>query len=181
MTISERDALVSSLLKNARRVGQIGSDTTSENRDKLLAIAKDLSKHSDAAPARVPLTDTHNLLYSASPGGSSGKIGPFVGRVTQYFPDETTFFNEVAFGPVKISLRATREVLDDYRIRVTFRETTVTLFNAELVKKEVTGRGVWKQLFVGIVKEEEGAGRKLLRVFETPSLFIVEQPLEDQA
>lgn len=37
-----------------------------------------------SAPARVDLTDTAwDLLYTDSVGNSSGKIGPFVGDVSQ--------------------------------------------------------------------------------------------------
>jgi len=84
------------------------------------------------AQARVPLAGTYDLLYSAAKGGSNGKIGPFVGQVTQVIKDETSFVNQVSLGPLTVQLHATREVLDDNRIRVSFVETVFSLFGREL-------------------------------------------------
>ena len=92
-------------------------------------------------------------------------MGPFVGKVTQTFVDELNFINAVELfgGAVKISLFAEREVLDDTKIRVTFRETAAQAFGKELFRKSITGSGVWKQRFV----DDD------LRVMMTPSIFIL--------
>ena len=39
-------------------------------------------------------------------GGSSGKIGPFVGAVTQTFIDDVKFVNSVELGPLRLALQA---------------------------------------------------------------------------
>lgn len=89
-------------------------------------------------------------------------------------------------GPLKLELNAEREVLDDVRIRVTFRETVVFLFGVEVVRKETKGKGVWKYMFSGVVDVDQpsaqgggGAdgGRKqmLVRVMKTPSTFVIVQ------
>jgi hypothetical protein len=41
--------------------------------------------------------------YCTAPGGSNGKVGPFVGQVTQEFLNEVDFINAVElFGLVRI-------------------------------------------------------------------------------
>ncbi|CAE8621413.1 unnamed protein product [Polarella glacialis] len=66
----------------------------------------------------MPLKGVWELLYSTAPGGSNGKVGPFIGSVTQTFVDDLRFVNAVElFGALKVSLEAEREVLDDSRIQ----------------------------------------------------------------
>ena len=173
-----RDDKVLDFVKQARAVGPIGINSPEEERKALVSVAKeDIASLSDKKPARVPLSGLHKLVYSASPGGSSGKIGPFVGKVTQEFVDDVTFINAVSLGPVKIALRAEREVKSDTAIKVTFRETTVTLFGNKVTSKLIENSGgVWKYVFSGVVTDTNGR-QKLVRVMETPSLFVLEQDL----
>lgn len=129
------------------------------------AAIQELEPFCQKAPAQAPLTGAYDLLFCTAKGGSNGKVGPFVGKVTQTFVDELRFINAVELfgGAVKISLFAEREVLDDTRIRVTFREMAAQLFGNELTRKSIEGSGVWKQRFV----DDE------LRVMMTPSIFIL--------
>mmetsp|Transcript_36163 Transcript_36163/g.39967 ORF Transcript_36163/g.39967 Transcript_36163/m.39967 type:complete len:204 (-) Transcript_36163:175-786(-) len=145
-----------------------GVDADEETRREILRVVQELESTmiSGAVPTELPLRGSrHELLYCESTGGSSGKIGPFVGDVEQLFApdDETNFINAVTIGPIRVELAAVRKVVDDLRIKVTFRETKATLFGIELVKKPTTGSGIWKQRFV----DEE------LRIMDTPSLFII--------
>ena len=66
----------------------------------------------------MPLIGVHDLLFSMAKGGSNGKLGPLTGAVTQTFLNEKQFVNAVELGPVKIKLKAEREVLDRERVRV---------------------------------------------------------------
>lgn len=127
-------------------------------------------------PARYPLKGVHNLVYTAAPGASSGKIGPFVGTVSQFFPDDETFYNRVDFGPLQIALRAKREVKNDDTIKVSFLETSVSLFGKTLKTSPSGGGGVWKVKFVGTY-QDEGGREKLVRIMETPSLFVLQHDL----
>ena len=174
---SERNQLAQKLVKNAQSLGQIGSKLSESDQESLMAIAKSLSPYTDPEPAKQPLSGTHSLIYSASKGGSSGALGPFVGKVEQRFLSETDFINQVSLGPVRIELNAERKVLDDDRIRVKFLSTRVSLFNGktELVKKDIKGQGVWKHLFSGVVTID--GEDVLLRVLLTPSLFIIQQKI----
>ena len=70
---------------------------------------------------------------------------------------------------MKISLFAEREVLDDDKIRVTFKETAGACFGKQLFRKEIQGSGVWKQRFV----DDE------LRVMNTPSIFVLRKRPEE--
>lgn len=176
--IQERNQLSNKLLERCRDVGQIGTKTSDESRSAMRELSNQLMKYSDDDPAFVQLTQEHELLYSESPGGSSGAIGPFVGQVTQKFVNEVEFVNGVSLGPLNIQLMAERDILDSGRIKVEFRETVVKFLGLELVRKETNGKGVWQQLFVGVVPGLESKDERiLLRVMLTPSLFIIQQKL----
>jgi hypothetical protein len=120
------------------------------------------------------------LVYSAAPGASSGRIfGNVIGRVSQLFEDDEIFYNRVDFGPFQIALRAKRQVINDRTIKVTFLETSINLFGQTLSKKDAGGGGgVWKVKYVGTVKDDDG-NEKLVRIMETPSLFVLEQDLSN--
>ena len=114
----------------------------------------------------------HELIYCESEGGSSGKIGPFVGYVEQIFADEdaTNFINAVTLGPLQLALAATRtRVPDGIRYRVKFQHITVTIFGITVVTKPITGSGIWTSRFV----DNE------LRIIDTPSLFIIRRLQDD--
>lgn len=182
---SARDDLANQLISTCKRLGQVGSKLSEEDRSSIDNIAEMLSAFSDPSPARFDLQGDHDLVYSASPGGSSGAIGPFVGEVTQSFLDEAKFINRVELlnGAFKVELNAERKVLDDTRIRVMFKQTAVSLFGNEVVRKDVKGQGVWVCAFAGVVnlpKENglDGETEKVfLRVLKTPSTFVIVQKL----
>jgi hypothetical protein len=159
----------------ARQLGPVGSFNSQLAQDELLKLTK-ASILQQRNAAFVPLTGVHNLLYSAAPGGSSGRIGPFAGTVRQTFVDDKTFINSVELGPLKIELRAERKAKNQNTIQVVFKETIVSLFGKMLVRKETPGRGVWKVLMAK--KVNENGSEKLVRIMETPSLFILEQELD---
>jgi len=176
---SMSNKLAWNLIDKINETGQIGTKVPEAEQVDIAALAAQLSDLQCESAIEIPtdatLTGTHELLYSMSPGGSSGAIGPFVGKVTQEFVDEVKFINTVQLGPFTIELHAVREVIDNVRIRVKFQETVVRIFGVEITRKETKGAGVWKQLFVGEVYR--GNDRRLLRVMETPSLFVIQQPL----
>lgn len=174
-TTTDRNVLVQDLLVSARKVGQIGSLASPEDQDMLMEKAKRLVEVSDPSPAQQPLKGVHSLVYSAAPGGSSGRLfGPLYGKVQQTFLDKGKFVNSVEFGPIKISLQAKCRNKNKTANIVTFEETCITLFGNEISKQETKGGGVWKYLFLGEITDVDGT-RKLVRVMETPSLFIIEQ------
>lgn len=118
------------------------------------------------SPTSLKLTGVWDLLYSTAPGGSNGKVGPFIGKVTQEFVDEINFINAVElFGAFKLSLYAKRKVIDGRRIQVTFEQTGVQLFGVEVFRKDINGSGVWSQRYVD----------DSLRVMNTPSLFVLQR------
>lgn len=167
------------LLQAAVEVGQAGSLTSEESQNRMAELADAVIPLSESKkPAQFPLIGEHTLLYSAAKGASSGRVfGNFVGKVTQFFEDDEIFYNRVAFGPLMIALKARREIKNDSIIKVSFLETKVTLFSKTLTQKEIEGGGVWKVRFVGEVEGVDGK-RKLIRIMDTPSLFILEQPLD---
>jgi hypothetical protein len=178
--ITERDAAIQQLLQRARELGPIGTDCTSAQQDELVTMARKVAQYSDAKPARVllPPNSVHHLVYSASPGGSSGKIlGPVVGKVTQTILDERDMVNAVECGSLCIALELHREILDDTTTRVTFDKTSTFLFGRTVTEKLIANRsGIWNIHFVGNIIDVDGR-RKLVRVMETPSLFILVSPL----
>lgn len=173
----QRDQKIQDLLDVVSQVGQVGSLASEEDQDKVKKIAQAVIPLSDSKPAKFALSGEHKLLYSAAPGASSGRVaGNVVGKVTQFFEDDETFYNKVSFGPLQIALKAKREIKNDSTIKVSFQETKISLFGQTLTEKTIGGGGVWKIKFVGTVTDKSG-NEKLVRIMETPSLFILEQPL----
>jgi hypothetical protein len=154
----------------------VGSLASEDDRLKIENAVKEVVPFSDDKPGRYPLVGVHNLLYSESKGASSGRIGPLVGQVSQLFEDDEIFYNRVSFGPLQIALRAKREIKNDFTIKVSFLETTVSLFGQTVKKSQVGGGGVWKVKFIGKVQDENGK-EMLVRIMDTPSLFIIVQDL----
>lgn len=182
VTTLTRDERVQELLQLARELGPVGVRQSAENQQRILDVALQLKEFSDdastTAPAKLPLSGIHNLLYSAAPGGSSGKLGPFDGKVTQEFVDDKTFINAVELGPVRIALTASRAIKNDTVLAVKFHKTTVSVFGVQVIEKEIGGGGSWKMIFAGKVKDPRGDGTEtLVRVMQTPSLFVIEQPI----
>lgn len=180
-TAATRDQAVTNLLDLARQYGPIGSLQSQEIQDAILSAARELVPFSDPKPARISLPAgqaPHELVYSASTGGSSGLLfGNVYGSVSQVFND-TTFVNSVEFGPVRLSLNADLKIKDDWNNKVVFRQTAVQVFGQTVVNKEMKGAGIWKYLFAGVVEDATTGKQKNVRVLETPSLFILTQDVE---
>jgi len=90
--------LATKLINKCKEYGQIGSKLTEEQQTIIDELASALIPYSDDGPAQVDLQGRHDLIYSASPGASSGALGPFVGSVSQSFLDEERFINRVEIG-----------------------------------------------------------------------------------
>lgn len=156
--------LKSSLYDLCAEAPKNGVDVSDELKASIEAAASELEPVCQEQPARMPLKGVWDLVYCTAPGGSNGKVGPFVGNVTQTFVDEKRFINAVElFGTLKVCLHAEREIIDDKSFKVTFKEMSFELLGNELVRKDIKGQGVWKQRFVDAE----------LRVMNTPSLFVL--------
>jgi hypothetical protein len=182
-TRTSRDEAVCKVLDLARELGPIGASQSPEDQERILVAAQALGEFSDEKPARVKLgispgEPPHCLIYSSSPGGSSGQLfGNVHGKVTQTF-SETRLVNAVELGPLKISLQADLTVKDDWNNKVAFRQTSVQLFGQTVVEKSMKGGGMWKYIFAGVVQDSDGRLQRV-RIMETPSLFIISQDVTD--
>jgi hypothetical protein len=172
-TTLEKNDKIFALMEVAKSVGQVGSIASQEDQLRMETAVRALIPLSDSKkPARYPLAGVHSLVYSSAPGASSGKVGPFVGKVSQYFEDDEVFYNRVEFGPLQISLRAKRELKNDDTIKVSFLQTSFNLFGKTIKTSPVGGGGVWKVKFAGTYIDLDG-NEKLMRIMYTPSLFIL--------
>jgi hypothetical protein len=101
--------------------------------------------------------------------------------VTQTFwDDDETYINTVQAGPLEISFRAEKKTKDDWTNVVFFRRSTFKLFGQTIVEKDINLKGgQWKYLFSGKVRDSDGL-TKIIRVMETPSLFVLEQPVPEE-
>jgi len=163
------------IIATGEKVGQVGSKASKEDQQKMLDLADALAKFQTGENLTgIELNGVHNLVYSASKGGSSGAIGPFVGDVTQFFIDDAQFINGVKLGPfLNVQLYAERKIMDKNRIKVKFNETIISVFGQEVKRVQAKGQGVWNNLYVGEVQREQE--KLLLRVILTPSLFVITQ------
>jgi hypothetical protein len=176
-TATERDTKVQEVLAFAREIGPIGKFASEEDQKKLEAMSQELVEFSDSTSSGTLLEGMHDLVYSASEGSSSGVLfGRVAGKVQQDFVDETTFINSVTLGPLRAALRATRSAKNDSTSLVKFHQTTISIFGQTVLDKEIKGGGFWKYLFMGKIVDKDGS-EKFVRIMETPSLFVLEQPL----
>ena len=98
---------------------------------------------------------------------------------------KTVYENVVTKGPLRISIFANRKVIDAHTIEVQFYRTRVELFGKKLVERNIeTPIGIWKQIFVGqvTIDDDDHCNKKegetmLLRVMNTPKLFILKQTI----
>jgi len=107
---------------------------------------------------------TFELLYTNTAGGSSGKVGPFIGDVTQTFlgirdndamgfSRRGVFTNNVQVGPLRVSLQARCESKTEEKLVITFEETSISLFGVPVKKKEFEigakgSKGSWSILYM---------------------------------
>jgi PAP_fibrillin len=177
-----RNEKVQDLLQAVKEVGPVAFLASKEEQQRIEQLAAAVIPLSESnAPAKWPLIGEHQLVYSAAPGVSSGRVfGNVVGKVTQVFENDQVFYNRVAFGPfLQIALQVQRKVLDDSTIQVSFLETTFSLFDQIIKRSKTDGGGIWNVKFVGtVVDAADGNKKKLIRIMDAPSLFILEQTLE---
>ena len=141
-----------------------GTDLDEHAEAKVKAIVRELSARDDSAPDpnTIDLAGTNwDLLYSDSAGNSSGKLGPFVGRVTQRFSDERgsgKYANVVRLGPLTLSLAAVAAPVEKSKkksdeknesLRVTFVDLAVDVFGKRALNKPFPpGRaGTWRMAY----------------------------------
>ena len=72
-----------------------------------------------------PPTGTWDLIYTTTPGASGGKLGPFIGEVTQEVDiAEGLYINYVRVGPLTGELEAKWEVTNDTQWKVMKQKST---------------------------------------------------------
>ena len=145
-------------------------DLTDEDRsevDSILAVIESMCPSDNRARAHVDGTlagSSWDLIYTDSVGNSSGKIGPFVGKVRQVFkpsddpnggPGTYTNVVELFGGLLAIKLDAVAEMLGrggagsqtnaSDSLKVTFVDTSVWVLGAEVFRRPFPeGRsGTW--------------------------------------
>ncbi|MDA9081487.1 PAP/fibrillin family protein [Candidatus Dependentiae bacterium] len=139
-----------------------GTDLTEEDRsevESILSVIESLCPTDNRAGVHVDGTlagTDWELIYTDSAGNSSGKLGPFVGKVKQVFkptngggPGTYTNVVELFGGVFTVKLDAVAEVVgkDEAgdKLKVTFVDTSVWVLGAELFRKPFPeGRsGTW--------------------------------------
>jgi len=167
-TTINADPSVLQLVAEARRLGPVANDRSDDEKNIFLSQAKSLKSFSEPKPAHINFCGVHERLYSVSPGKKRGKI-------RQVFLDSSTLINSVRFGPFQVSVTAELKPIDDWSSKIQFQRMAYTLFGIPLYRKQVDTNspgGTWKYLYVGEFVDTDEK-RKLLRVMETPSLFLL--------
>jgi hypothetical protein len=181
LATTSRDDLLAELWTLTRRYGPRGAFAPPEDQDRIQALADALQAHSlVAAPAREPLQGTFELVYCNSSMQSSGRLfGPVYGHVTQEFFDSEMLENRVSImGFITIALTVKCSVVNDFLNRVDFKKFKVVLAGRTVLEKETSNGGTWDYRFMGEVVEPGTGKTKLLRVMNTPNLFILCQDVE---
>jgi len=156
-------ALKTQIIKAAKGTRN-GVDADERKRATVAALCDELEARQDKQ-LFAPLEGEHSLVFTTVQGGSSGKLGPFVGDVTQTFLDDVKFVNSVELGPLRLALQAKRTPKDGQTYRVDFESLGVELFGFKLFEKAMGGGGAWKLRYV----DDD------LRIMDTPSLFVLKR------
>ena len=104
------------------------------------------------APAESPLLDgTWKLLYTTTKGGSAGKLGPLTGNVLQVFSyDDGCYSNVLKIPPIRATLDAHWEVMDQSRWKVIFDRITFRILGLKVASKPFppSQNGVWRMTYL---------------------------------
>mmetsp|Transcript_21726 Transcript_21726/g.34037 ORF Transcript_21726/g.34037 Transcript_21726/m.34037 type:complete len:269 (+) Transcript_21726:79-885(+) len=153
-----KEELVASVLKGNKNGVEASAEVRADVDEKLATLCSLNSVEEPAYALLRPPYDyfdgTFNLLYTNTTGGSSGKVGPFVGDVSQTFlgirdndamgfSRRGIFTNDVQIGPLRISLQARCEAKSETKLNIVFEETSVKVFGFQVQAKEfeVGGKG----------------------------------------
>ena len=143
----ETTAALKNQIVTAARGTRNGVDADERTRTTIAALCDELEARQDRR-LFAPLEGEHSLLFTTVAGGSSGKLGPFVGAVTQNFIDAVAFENVVELGPLRLALRAKRTPTDGQTYRVDFEALGVEVFGVKLFERAMGGGGAWKLRYV---------------------------------
>lgn len=182
-SVRDSDEPIRQLLESARQWGPLGFLAPESEQKRLLQLSRAMVSFSEPHPANVSLAGkTFDLIYSDHPGRPSGRLfGRVHGKVTQSFLTNGDYVNSVTLGPLTTTITAHKTTLDDdsWTNEVTFYQAAVKLFGKTLVTKKIDlGKsGTWKYLCLCRIQDQDGDGRrsKIIRIMETPRLFILEE------
>lgn len=131
-----------------------GITASAEKREEIDAcIAKIVKQNKVSNISKSPLCDgSWKLLYTTNEGSSAGKLGPFIGTVTQEitFADQFYINNVVLFGgAVKASLDATWDVVGKNLWEVKFGGLVLSVFGLPVVQKSLDSvTGTWRNVYL---------------------------------
>lgn len=178
----QQEDLIQSLVQQISEAGTDGTKATEEVRKSIIDTVDQIQEiNCDTNMTSVPLMGEHVLLYTDTPN-TPQYIGPFKGKTTQRFLNESTFQNVLSLGPLSLAINADRKVMDGSRIKLLFKGLDITLFGKNVVEKEMDAKGVWKIVYCGeaLIPNNKGLDRRvLLRVMKTPNLYILAKDLEE--
>ena len=139
-----------SKLADGKRNGLACTPAEACELDEIISMLE--AQNPTAAPAESPMLDgTWKLLYTSTKGGSAGKLGPFVGAVTQVMDHPSgTYYNAVALRGVRAVLAAHWEVLDPNRWKVIFDTIEFRVLGRRLIRKPFppTQTGIWRMTYL---------------------------------
>lgn len=125
--------------------GLKASDELRESIQSVCTQIEKFNKVKDLASSPV-INGKWDLWYTTNGGGSSGKLGPFVGSVEQdMFMDKKEYINYVRLPAIEGALTAEWEVINKGLIKVIFKDIAFKLFGIQLVKKPFNNvEGKWR-------------------------------------
>jgi hypothetical protein len=89
------------------------------------------------------------LLFTTNDGSSAGKVGPFMGTVTQEVDLSSSYYdNVVTLGPLRGRLSATWNVESSTVWTVEFQTLVLSLFNVPIKSQKLSAVGTWRMTFL---------------------------------
>jgi hypothetical protein len=155
----DRSTTKTELLELCSTIPSNGVNASEETKAEVRSIAKRLvetnptAKPASSGADNGALDGLWELIYTDVQGQSSGKLGPFIGFVTQEVKVSRDLYkNNVELGPLKLALSAKWDVLNDASWKVIFIDLVVSLFNIQLLRKEFptdgSRYGFWRMGYV---------------------------------
>lgn len=148
-TAEEASALKAAIVKASRGTAN-GVRASQESKDQILALTKQLEKLNRTT--KLASSDKSDgkwkLVYTTSNGSSAGRLGPFVGDVTQDIEFASKqYINRVELlnGLIKAELDATWDIANDTKLIVKFLKICFYIFGLKVVDKPFPNvTGTWR-------------------------------------
>jgi len=121
------------------------------NKNEILSLVETLNKQNKVKQLTKSslLNGDWELIFTTTKGSSAGKLGPFVGKVSQVIDvGSGEYSNIVKLNIIEGKLDASWNVLSNTIWEVRFINITFNLFGIQLFQKPLIAKGIWSMSYL---------------------------------